>query len=44
VTVERRVGLLERRSHGRKRFTQALKDHFGSRAAAAVRAQRVMAR
>lgn len=32
VTVERHVGLLERRSHGRQRFTQALKDHFGARA------------
>jgi DNA-binding transcriptional LysR family regulator len=39
VTVERHVGLLERRSHGRERFTQALKDHFGARAAA--RAPRV---
>jgi DNA-binding transcriptional LysR family regulator len=28
LTVERHVGLLERRSHGRERFTQALKDHF----------------
>jgi len=32
VNVERHVGLLERRSHGRERFTQALKDHFGARA------------
>lgn len=30
VTVERHVGLLERRSHGRQTFTQALKDHFGA--------------
>ena len=30
VTVQRHVGLLERRSHGRERFTQALKDHFGA--------------
>lgn len=30
ATVERHVGLLERRSHGRERFTQALKDHFGA--------------
>lgn len=28
ATVERHVGLLERRSHGRERFTQALKAHF----------------
>jgi DNA-binding transcriptional LysR family regulator len=40
VTVERHVGLLERRSHGRERFTQALKDHFGARSAAAARAPR----
>jgi len=32
VTVQRHVGLLERRNHGRQRFTQALKDHFGARA------------
>jgi DNA-binding transcriptional LysR family regulator len=44
VTVERHVGLLERRSHGRERFTQALKDHFGARAAKASRAARVAAR
>lgn len=31
VTVHRHVGLLERRSHGRQHFTQALKDHFGVR-------------
>lgn len=31
VTVERHVGLLERRRHGRETFTQALKDHFGAR-------------
>ena len=31
LTVERRVGLLERRRHGRERFTQAIKDHFGAR-------------
>lgn len=30
VTVERHVGLLERRGHSRERFTQALKDHFGT--------------
>jgi DNA-binding transcriptional LysR family regulator len=36
VTVQRHVGLLERRSHGRERFTQALKDHFGARAATAA--------
>lgn len=34
VTVQRHVGLLERRGHGRERFTQALKEHFGGRAAA----------
>lgn len=28
VTVERHVGLLERRSHSRETFTQALKNHF----------------
>jgi DNA-binding transcriptional LysR family regulator len=28
LSVERHVGLLERGSHGRERFTQALKDHF----------------
>lgn len=33
VTVERHVGLLERRRHGRETFTQALKDHFGARRA-----------
>ncbi|MCU0938893.1 MAG: LysR family transcriptional regulator [Burkholderiaceae bacterium] len=32
LTVQRHVGLLERRSHGRQRFTQALKDHFRVRA------------
>jgi DNA-binding transcriptional LysR family regulator len=31
LSVERRVGLLERRRHGRERFTQAIKDHFGAR-------------
>jgi hypothetical protein len=31
VTVERHVGLLERRRHGRETFTRALKDHFGAR-------------
>lgn len=31
VTVQRHVGLLERRSHGRERFTAALKDHFAAR-------------
>lgn len=40
VTVERHVGLLERRGHGRERFTQALKDHFGARAGKAARASR----
>lgn len=44
LTVERRVGLLERRGHGRERFTQALKDHFGTRATAAARAPRAAAR
>lgn len=44
VTVERHVGLLERRSHGRERFTQALKDHFGARAAPRARAPRLSAR
>jgi DNA-binding transcriptional LysR family regulator len=34
VTVERHVGLLERRGHARERVTQTLKDHFGARAAA----------
>ncbi|MBU6195878.1 MAG: LysR family transcriptional regulator, partial [Burkholderiales bacterium] len=29
VTVERHVGLLERRRHGREAVTRALKDHFG---------------
>lgn len=38
VTVERHVGLLERRDHGRERFTQALKDHFGARKGKAARA------
>ena len=37
VTVERHVGLLERRHHGRERFTQALKDHFGARGTRAAR-------
>jgi DNA-binding transcriptional LysR family regulator len=31
VTVERHVGLLERRGHGRERLTQAIKDHFDAR-------------
>jgi len=44
VTVERRVGLLERRGHGRERFTQALKDHFGDRAAAPASRRRRTAR
>jgi len=44
VTVERHVGLLERRGHAREHFTQALKDHFGARAAAAARSARVNAR
>lgn len=30
VTVQRHVGLLERRQHSRERFTQAVKDHFGA--------------
>ncbi|MBL8309745.1 MAG: LysR family transcriptional regulator [Burkholderiales bacterium] len=30
ITVERNVGLLERRRHNRQRFTQALKDHFNA--------------
>jgi DNA-binding transcriptional LysR family regulator len=33
VTVERHVGLLERRSHSRERFTQAVKEHFEVHAA-----------
>lgn len=37
VTVERNVGLLERRSHGRERVTQALKNHFGARGARQTR-------
>jgi DNA-binding transcriptional LysR family regulator len=36
VAVERHVGLLERRSHGRERFTQALKNHFGAQAVPAA--------
>jgi DNA-binding transcriptional LysR family regulator len=44
MTVQRHVGLLERRSHGRERFTQALKDHFGARAARAGPARRVTSR
>jgi hypothetical protein len=35
VTVQRHVGLLERRQHSRQRFTQAVKDHFGARSARA---------
>jgi hypothetical protein len=31
VNVERHVGLLERRRHGRESVTQVLKDHFGAR-------------
>jgi DNA-binding transcriptional LysR family regulator len=31
VTVQRHVGLLERKQHSRQRFTQAVKDHFGAR-------------
>jgi DNA-binding transcriptional LysR family regulator len=30
VTVQRHVGLLERRQHSRQRFTQAVKDHFSA--------------
>jgi DNA-binding transcriptional LysR family regulator len=44
VTVERHVGLLERRGHARERVTQTLKDHFGARAASAARAPRAAAR
>jgi DNA-binding transcriptional LysR family regulator len=44
VTVERQVGLLERRGHARERVTQALKDHFGARVAATARAPRGGAR
>lgn len=33
VTLERHVGLLERRGHGREGFTQALKEHFGAQGA-----------
>ncbi len=40
VTVERHVGLLERRGHARERFTQALKDHFGAQAMASARSPR----
>ena len=32
VTVQRHVGLLERRQHSRERFTQAVKAHFGAAA------------
>jgi DNA-binding transcriptional LysR family regulator len=35
VDVARRVGLLERRRHGRAQVTQAIKDYFGQRSAAA---------
>ena len=31
VSVQRHVGLLERRQHSRQRFTQAVKDQFGAR-------------
>jgi DNA-binding transcriptional LysR family regulator len=44
VSVERHVGLLERRHHGREQFTQALKDHFGTRARGAARSPRAAAR
>jgi len=30
VTVERHVGLLERRRHSRERFTEAIKSHFAT--------------
>lgn len=40
ATVQRHVGLLERRGHGRERFTQALKDHFGVRGAVPARLPR----
>jgi DNA-binding transcriptional LysR family regulator len=43
LTVQRHVGLLERRSHGRERFTQALKDHFGARSASTTRVLRAAA-
>jgi DNA-binding transcriptional LysR family regulator len=33
VTVQRHVGLLERRQHSRQRFTQAIKDYFAKSAA-----------
>jgi DNA-binding transcriptional LysR family regulator len=39
VTVERHVGLLERRQHGRETFTQVLKDHFGARGVRGTRAR-----
>ncbi len=39
VTVERHVGLLERRQHGRESFTQVLKDHFGARGVRGTRAR-----
>lgn len=44
MTVERHVGLLERRGHGRERFTQALKDHFGAGPVQAARPRRLRAR
>ena len=31
VTVQRHVGLLERRQHGRTRFTEAIRAYFGAR-------------
>ena len=37
VTVQRHVGLLERRQHSRQRFTQAVKNHFGAHSARAAR-------
>jgi DNA-binding transcriptional LysR family regulator len=40
VTIQRQVGLLERRHHGRERFTQALKDHFAARSGGARGARR----
>jgi DNA-binding transcriptional LysR family regulator len=40
VTVARRVGLLERRQHGRMRVTQAIKTYFRQRPAARGRGRR----
>jgi DNA-binding transcriptional LysR family regulator len=43
VTVARRVGLLERRQHGRMRVTQAIKTYFRQRPAARSRVRRTRA-